>query len=830
MGPWHWIAVAAALALALGAVIGWRIRRRSLSEVQAARNELATMAAQLARAEEAARLSEERHDRAMEASEAGYWDWNVLTGEIFQSERLKQVLGFPPDARFADRDDFVTRTPFHPNDRERVSDVIAATLGGATDRYEVDFRVVLPTGEVQWVRALGKVFRDETGRAARMAETLTDVTDQRLAQEALRESEARFRSLTELSSDWYWRQDENLRFIYLSSQANDLTGYTGESSYGKTRWELDNMTPLTGAWAEHKAVLAARQPFRDLECCRIGTDGIPRYLSMSGAPIFDDAGRFKGYHGIGRNITERKRIEEELRARQDMLDLAQKAAHAAAFEVLIQAGEAHTRWSQDLEPMHGLAPGAFDGTYRAWKKLVYLEDWPAVKAALKLANVTGDVALEYRVVHPNGDVHWLQVKGQKSFDDQGQPTRLVGFMLDVTERHQAEEDLRHLERQLRQAQRLEAMGTLAGGIAHDFNNILGAILGYGEMALRDAAEGTRLRRDLDSILTAGERGRALVEQILTFSRSSVSERVTVQMERVAREALDHLAAQVPPGVTVMPGLRAGRASVLADPTQVHQVVMNLATNALQAMPSGGTLRVLLEPVHVGAPRITTTGTVEVGDYVVLEVADSGVGISPHIVERIFDPFFTTKDVGAGTGLGLSLVHSIVTDLGGAINVASAPGAGSTFTVYLPCSGDAEEVRESEAPDVPRGNRERVLVVDDEEPLVRVATEALEGFGYLPVGFTSSLAALEAFRADPLGYDAVITDERMPGMPGSTLIREVRGTRPDIPTMLMSGFVSGTLPSSAHETDADEVLKKPLTGRDLAASLARVLHRARSGVH
>jgi CheY-like chemotaxis protein len=302
------------------------------------------------------------------------------------------------------------------------------------------------------------------------------------------------------------------------------------------------------------------------------------------------------------------------------------------------------------------------------------------------------------------------------------------------------------------------------------------------------------------------------------------------MEGVAREALDHLAAKVFRGIIVLPSLRAGGATVLADPTQVHQVVMNLATNALQAMPSGGTLRLLLEPVHVGAPRITTTGTVEVGDYVLLEVADSGVGIASDIMDRIFDPFFTTKEVGAGTGLGLSMVHSIVTDLGGAIDVASTPGRGSTFTVYLPRSGDAEEVYEREAPDVPRGNGERVLVVDDEEALMRVATEALEEFGYLPVGFTSSLAALEAFRADPRGYDAVITDEYMPGMSGSTLIREVRCTRADIPTMLMSGYISGALPGSAHETDADEVLRKPLTGRHLAACLAGVLHRARSRIH
>jgi PAS domain S-box-containing protein len=807
------------LALGLAALSEWLTR---LAGPDRALDGTARAAAQLA-------LSEQRHVRVIEASHAGYWDWNVLTGEVFHSERLKQVLGFAADVRFADRDEFMARIPFHPDDREHVCQAVAATLQGGADRYEIDYRIVLPSGETRWARALGKVFRDGSGRAVQMAETLSDITDQKLAQEALRESEARFRSLTELLSDWYWRQDENLRFTYLSSQAKDLTGHTGESSYGKTRWELQNMSPLSGSWTEHKAVLAAHRPFRDLECCRIGIDGESRYLSMSGAPIFDAEGRFKGYHGIGRNITERKRIEEELRARQDMLDLAQKAARTAAFEWRIGSAQEGARWSPDLEALFGLAPGSYVASYDTWKQLVSLEDWPAVEAAIRQARDTGELAVEHRVIHANGTVRWLQVRGRIAFDHRGEPTRMVGFILDVTDRHQAEEELCRLERQLRQAQRLEAMGTLAGGIAHDFNNILGAILGYGEMALRAAPKGTRLRRDLDSIMTATDRGRALVDQILMFSRNSANERVAVHMERVVREALDHLAANRPSGITVIPHLQAGRAAVLGDPTQMHQVVMNLATNAFQAMPGGGAVRVLLEPVHIDAPRVTSTGTLDSGDYVVLEVADAGIGIPPEILDRIFDPFFTTKEVGIGTGLGLSLVHGIVTELGGAINVASELGVGSVFTAYLPRAGDAAEAGEHEAPDVPRGNRERVLVVDDEEPLMLITTETLEDFGYRAVGFTSSSEALAAFRADPQGFDAVVTDERMPGMTGSTLIREIRHLRAGIPTLLMSGFMGGTVTSGGLESGADEVLKKPLSRHELVTSLARVLQRARLGV-
>jgi CheY-like chemotaxis protein len=323
-------------------------------------------------------------------------------------------------------------------------------------------------------------------------------------------------------------------------------------------------------------------------------------------------------------------------------------------------------------------------------------------------------------------------------------------------------------------------------------------------------------------MVAGERGRALVERVLTFSRSAVSERLPVHVEGVVREALAMVSANLPSSVTMHAKLHAGRAAVLGDATQVHQVVVNLATNAIQAMPAGGTLRIELAAERVEQPRAATIGGCGAGEYVVLTVADAGVGIAPEIVDRIFDPFFTTKEVGTGTGLGLSLVHGIVTDLGGAIDVASAPGAGTTFTVYLPRSGDAAQLSEEEESALPRGDGQRVLIVDDEEPLVQVATRALVDLGYAPIGFTSSAAALEAFRADPQRFDALITDERMPEMSGSALIREVRSTRSSMPVVLMTGYLEATAGEAPLAMGVDEVLKKPLLARDLATSLARVL--------
>ena len=359
-------------------------------------------------------------------------------------------------------------------------------------------------------------------------------------------------------------------------------------------------------------------------------------------------------------------------------------------------------------------------------------------------------------------------------------------MEDITERKNAEAERERLETQLRQAQKLEAIGTLAGGIAHDFNNILAAILGYGEMAQKDCAEGSAQRRHIDAAISAALRAKSLVERILAFSRSGMGERVPVHVQSVVVEALEQLAASLPPAVQLEQDLEAGDAAVLGDPTQVHQVVMNLCANAVQAMRAGGTLSVMLDHALAEAPCVSTTQLAP-GAYVALAVRDTGTGIAPQVLERIFDPFFTTKEVGVGTGLGLSLVHGIVTDLGGGIDVHSRVGAGSTFTVYLPWHGSAqaaEAVHEAMA----GGGGETVLLVDDEEALVRLGEEMIAELGYEPVGFTSSAAALEAFR-EPERFDAVLSDEAMPDMTGSELAREIRGIRPDIPIVLMSGYVT-----------------------------------------
>jgi CheY-like chemotaxis protein len=295
----------------------------------------------------------------------------------------------------------------------------------------------------------------------------------------------------------------------------------------------------------------------------------------------------------------------------------------------------------------------------------------------------------------------------------------------------------------------------------------------------------------------------------------------VHVQSVVAEALDGVAAALPPGVVLQRRLAAGDAGVLGDPTQIHQVVMNLCANAVQAMKSEGTLRVAVEPLQLAQPLTVATSVLVPGAYLRLSVADSGSGIAPHVLERIFDPFFTTKEIGVGTGLGLSLVHGIVTDLGGGIAIDSREGQGAEFTVYLPAHGVAAPPAPQRAAITP-GAGETVLLVDDEEPLVRLGEELLAELGYEPVGYTAGRDALAAFEADPGRFQAVLSDEAMPGMTGSELAAAVRRLRPGLPVVLMSGYVNAALLARAREAGVAEVLGKPLASGDIARALAQAL--------
>jgi signal transduction histidine kinase/ActR/RegA family two-component response regulator len=402
---------------------------------------------------------------------------------------------------------------------------------------------------------------------------------------------------------------------------------------------------------------------------------------------------------------------------------------------------------------------------------------------------------------------------------------VVMNLRDISERKLADAERVRLEQRLRQAEKMEAVGRLAGGIAHDFNNILGGILGYAEMLVETGAEGTPARRYAQNVLTAATRAASLVEQILSYSRSQRGKRVPVELDRIVAETLELVRGSLGGGVRLETRLPEAPLFVVGDPTQLHQIMMNLCTNALHAIGERGTLRVSVETADIEGDRVFQHTTLHAGRYARLMVEDSGCGMDGTTLARLFEPFFTTKEVGKGTGLGLSLVYGIVTDSAGAIDVTSAPGRGSCFAIYLPrVDSPTAAADDAQAPMV-RGNGERVLVVDDEEALMAVTSETLKRLGYEPAAFPDGAAALAEFEAEPGRFDAVVTDEVMPGLTGTDLAGSLRRHRRDLPIVLVSGYIGPVMSQRALAAGVDAILKKPVQSRELAAALARVLKRA-----
>ncbi len=379
-----------------------------------------------------------------------------------------------------------------------------------------------------------------------------------------------------------------------------------------------------------------------------------------------------------------------------------------------------------------------------------------------------------------------------------------------------------LQLQRARAGKLESLGTLAGGVAHDFNNVLAAIVGYGEMAQEAAPAGSAQARHLDRVLQAAQRGKALVERILAFGRGGARSAVVFELQPVVEEVLALLAVSLQPGVVIERALDAAGARVRGDPTQFFEAAMNLCVNGMQAMATGGVLSVRLARLHVGNAQVLSHSVLEGGDWLALTVADQGGGISPGVMEHLFEPFFTTRGKDRGTGLGLAVVHGVVAEIGGAIDVQSPPGRGASFTLYLPETRAARDAATAVPGPAPGGSGQTLLVVDDEPALVAMTEELLRGLGYAAVGVSDPRQALQMLREAPRRFAALVTDEVMPALGGTELTNALRAFAPTLPVLLVSGFGGPQLAQRAAEAGVTRVLAKPLSRAALAQALADVL--------
>ncbi len=527
---------------------------------------------------------------------------------------------------------------------------------------------------------------------------------------------------------------------------------------------------------------------------------------------------------ITADITERKRAEQALRESEDRLAEAQRIARLGNWEW--RPGDMAMTWSQEMRQIFGVDASDFSPTIARFKEFVHPEDRPAVDQALEATLRDNEpFRVDCRIVTPDGKTRCLYASAKTERDSQGKPIRLIGIVQDITERRQVELERASLESQLQHSQKMETIGTLAGGIAHDFNNILTPILGYTEMALENATDDSDTGEDLEQILKAANRAKDLVQQILTFSRQVDHERRPVQIELVVNDAIKLIRAWLPTTIEIRPFIEKNCGSVLADPTQLHQVLMNLATNAFHAMdPGSGALEISLRQVNGISDRLARVYPKLKDDKLIhLSVRDQGRGMDPQTLDRIFEPFYTTKPVGEGTGLGLSVVHGIVASMNGVITVESDIGKGSVFHIYFPLAANEAKPTPAEKEKLSKG-KERILFVDDEATIAAMGKEMLRRLGYEVTVRTNGKEALELFQTNPNAFDLVITDQTMPLMTGSQLAQELTAIRKELPVILISGFSESLAREQAGDAGIFDYIQKPIHVRELNSAIRRSLSR------
>jgi len=477
-------------------------------------------------------------------------------------------------------------------------------------------------------------------------------------------------------------------------------------------------------------------------------------------------------------------------------------------------------WDGDTQAVIGTSPDQV-ATVRQWMARVHADDRMRLKGLREqlLRGEISHVAIEYRLRRDDGEFTTLGVNAYRIGDGAAPGgRRVIGFVKDVSEKVRAEEENRRLEAQLKQAEKMQAVGHLAGGIAHDFNNILGAILGYGELAQAKARDAD-MKRYLDTIMGAGNRAKSLVTQILAYSRAEGAAQIPVIVAPVLEECCELVRGSSPESIEVRYADGADGAAVLGDPTRLHQLFMNLCSNAVQAMGEAGVLEVKVAAERLDAPRKVRTGEIPPGEYVRVSVKDTGHGIAPEVIDRIFEPFFTTKPAGRGTGLGLALVHSVVTEHQGFIEVESELSRGATFTVWMPQTHGVPGAIEDDKTAVAQGAGQVVLAVDDEPEVLAALEEMLATLGYEPAGYRDSREALEAARAEPRRFEAVVSDEVMPGLTGTQLAIELRKINPRIPILIASGYGGSGFETRALSAGVNRVLKKPYRMTQIAEVLS-----------
>ncbi len=681
------------------------------------------------------RQSEERFELAVKGSGAGIWDWPDIDNEqMWWSPRFYELLGLReaevPAMRRA------MSAAIFADDLARENEVFRCHLE-LHQPYDVEFRVQCGDGGIRWLRARGQAFFDDTGKPRRMSGYVQDVSDRKQIQADLQARERDLLRAQEVANIGSWSYDYCSEILSWTAETYRIYGYTTETFDHSYAASLKRVHP-----GDLELVKAAWEELKLVGCCdyehRLLVEDEVRWVREVAEIEYDDQGGALRAIGVVHDMSAQRRAEEEQRKSDEKYRFIADTAKEAI--VMINATGVVTFWNPAAEKIFGYSVAEMLG--KDFQQLLALGEGQSTINSC-MASCVGSVVGKVvgKTIEVNG-----RKKGGKEFPLELSVTEIrqdgqwqaIGVMRDISERKHVEEERADLEAQLRQTQKMEAIGTLAGGIAHDFNNILASILGYSSMVERRLSPASREQQDIQEVVKAAERAKQLVRQILTFSRRSEIEKEPVPVDLIVKEVLQLIRASLPATIHVMPSLAAEGEVILGDSTQIHQVLMNLCTNAYHAMPDGGTLTVLLDKVTLANEN---SWDIIAGKYLRLQISDTGIGIDPQIIERIFDPYFTTKDIDSGTGLGLSVVRGIVTGLKGKIKVRSELGGGTTFAILFPCMPSVGIAQQQNAYlDENRGS-EHILLIEDEVTLVMLGKELLGDLGYRVTAHTSCVEAL-----------------------------------------------------------------------------------------
>ncbi len=896
---------------------------RDITEQQAALHEREL-------AEAALRQSEEKFRTFSENTESLIWIASAdLFHPVYISPAYEKIWGRSSQHLFEQPDSWIDN--IHPDDRDYATQSIWQLLNGSKS-IAVEYRILRPDNSVRWIWNRGFAVYDDQGQLNYYGGIVEDITERKLAEESLRQTEEKFRNFAENTHAVIWiASPDSFLPLYVSPAYEKIWGRSSQSLLEQPELWIDSVHPDD----RDRLTLAAKQRLisesLSVEYRILRPDGAVRWIWDRGFPIYDDQGEIQCYGGIAEDITEHKLAEESLRESEARLSLATEAVQMGIWDRNLMANT--SVWSANMGSLYGLPNNTLCPTVEEYLNLVHPEDRESV--ALNIARMIeqGNASIEYRVIWPDGSLHWLNCKGQVFYNEIGQPIRIIGTNRDITERKLAEQKIfeqaalldiatdailvrdfqsqilfwnkgaermygwlstevigkdlqeilypaetqqqlaeplksviesgswqgeldkvtkfgqkiivesrwtlmrdpggepksiltvdtditekKQLEDQFFRTQRLESLGTLAGGIAHDLNNILTPILAAAQLVQGQFFQDEERSEQLLALIESNaKRGAALVKQVLSFARGYKGERIIIQVQYLISEIIQIAKQTFPKSIEFSTLIPEDIWAIIGDTTQLHQVLMNLVVNARDALPDGGNINISVENKFIDEAYTRMNIDAKVGHYIVISVADNGIGIPPEILDRIFEPFFTTKGVNTGTGLGLSTALGIIKSHDGFIKVSTNVGKGSKFDLFLPAV-EATQAFSIEELDLLPGQGELILVVDDEAQIREIATIILENHNYKILTASNGIEAIALYAQHKHQVNAVLMDIMMPEMDGITAIRTLKKMNQQVQIIACSGLNSMEVFAQATDANVQAVLSKPYTARELLNTL------------